>query len=129
MIATHTRRDGTFVCKPSGVLDRSSSIALGHVVDDAMTVGSDIVIDLIRVRHIDASGLTAVFRCLRRVRTTGGAAKVINTQPQVRRWIELVAVTGATSWPARAGHDAGRSTRSKRAAEASRRSTLSFGLR
>jgi anti-anti-sigma factor len=107
VIATHVRRDGTVVCMPLGELDLSSSVSLRHLVDDAWLVGYDIVIDLTRVRHIDATGLTVIFKCMRRVRSTGGTVRVVNLQPQVRRSIEVVTVTGATGAPARAdSHDA-----------------------
>jgi anti-anti-sigma factor len=129
VIATHTRRDGTLVCKPLGVLDWSTSLALGHVVDDALMVGSDVVIDLVRVRHIDASGLTAVFRCMRRVHTAGGTVQVINRQPQVRRWINLVAVAGATNMPARPDSQGAQGEpKAKQPAGATNRPMVSLGL-
>jgi anti-anti-sigma factor len=78
---------------------------LCRVVDDALLVWSDVVVDLIGVRRIDASGLSAIFRCMRRVRTAGGTVQVINPQSQVRRWIEMVSVTDAASPPARADGD------------------------
>jgi anti-anti-sigma factor len=107
LIATHAGEDGILVCKPSGVLDWSTSVAFRHVVDYALLVGSDVVIDLTRVPRIDASGLTAIFRCMRRARSTEGTVQVINPQPQVRRWIKMLAVTGVTKAPAWAdGHDA-----------------------
>ena len=103
MLETHIRND-EHVCRPRGDLDWRTSVALRQVIHDALSPGAVVVIDLGRVRYIDAVGLSAMGSILRQARSVGATVRLCNIDPQVRWWMDLVGVvspahrapTGAT---------------------------------
>lgn len=86
MIQIENCQDNTTVLRLSGDLDLISSFHLRHVVYDILEPGLDLVIDLRRVRTIDAVGVSALIGSVRRVRASGGRARVTNAKPRVR-WL------------------------------------------
>jgi anti-anti-sigma factor len=92
MIETQTRSDGRIVLRPFEDLDWAGSLALRHLVHDALSPGLDVVIDLREVDHVDAVGLSAIAGVIRRVRAVGGETDLCNPRPRVRRRLELAGI-------------------------------------
>jgi anti-sigma B factor antagonist len=92
MIETMSSKSG-FLIKVWGNLDWMGAVTLRHVVQDSLQAGMQIVIDLGHVHAIDAVGISALVGTVRRVRATGGTARVCNVPPRLRRYVDLAGVT------------------------------------
>lgn len=99
MIETCFHRDIGTVCKPWGELNWRTSLALRHVVDDALIPGSTLIIDLTHVPFVDAVGLSDLAGCLRRARTIGATISLRHARPHVQRRIDLVLVSDLPHLP------------------------------
>jgi anti-anti-sigma factor len=97
MLEMHIRND-EHVCRPWGDLDWRTSVTLRQVVHDALSPGAVVVIDLGRVRYIDAVGLSAMLSSLRQARSLGARVRLCNIDPQVRWRMELVGVVSPAHW-------------------------------
>ena len=84
MIEIEHQHDSTVLCRPSGDLDLPGSLTLRHVLADILRPGLKVVIDLRHVRVVDAVGVSALVGTGRRVRSVGGTARIINTNPRLR---------------------------------------------
>ena len=92
MIETESTSDSTLICRVSGELDFDSGVTLRHLVGDLLRPGLDLVVDLGQVAFIDAVGVSALVGTVRRVRATGGSARVCNVSPRARWVLELAGV-------------------------------------
>jgi anti-anti-sigma factor len=107
MIETQIRPDGKLELRPFGDLDWTGSLALRHLVHDAFYPGIDVVIDLRRVAHVDAVGLSAIAGVIRRVQAVGGEVDLCHPRPSVRRRLELAGIYHLSLLrPVRTGNDA-----------------------
>src|SRR5437660_680343 len=74
----------------SGELDAVNSPRLDHAIADLLAEGRrQFLIDLIAVSFVDSSGLSALVRGLKRVRTGAGTLRLAGLQPGVRKVFEL----------------------------------------
>jgi anti-anti-sigma factor len=90
MIEIEYRPDSTIVCRPSGDLDFTASIAFRHVMSDLLRPGLNIVIDLRYVGGIDATGVSALVGSIRRAQAVGGTARISNANSRVKWFVRLV---------------------------------------
>ena len=96
----------SIVCRPCGELDWANAVSLRRFISGALRPGTEVVIDLGDIGRIDAVGLSALVGSVRRVRASGGKARVSNPRPQVQRRMQLVGVHGLlTGCSARNGND------------------------
>jgi anti-sigma B factor antagonist len=91
MIETISSRSG-FLIKVWGKLDWMGAVTLRHVVHDSLQPGMQMVIDLGHVDAIDAVGISALVGTLRRVRATGGTARISNVPARLRRYVDFTGV-------------------------------------
>lgn len=89
-IDSHAQNDALIV--PRGNLDWIAATELRHTVDYLLHLRLNFVIDLGRTNRVDASGLSAVVGSIRRARTVGINACVVNPRPSVRRQLGLVSI-------------------------------------
>ncbi|HEX6393785.1 MAG TPA: STAS domain-containing protein [Acidimicrobiales bacterium] len=92
MIEIQTCTDGRVKLRPFGDFTWTSAVSLRHLVHDAICQELDLTIDLSRVEGIDAAGLSALVGSIRRARSAGGTAQVINARPRVTAVFELAGV-------------------------------------
>lgn len=92
MIETQAGPNASVHLRPFGNLDWIGAMSLRHVVQDALRPGVQLVIDLSRVRSIDAVGVSALVGSVRRVRAVGGEVQISNPVPGVTRRLELAGV-------------------------------------
>jgi len=92
MIEIESRADSGVVVIPSGNLDWIGATALRHAVDAILGLRVDFVIDLSRTNRVDATGMSALVGSIRRARTLGINACIVNPMPSVRRQLGLVSI-------------------------------------
>jgi anti-anti-sigma factor len=92
VIETPARPGSSIVCRPLGNLDWAAAMWLRHVVRESLQPGVEIVIDLSRVRSIDAVGMNAVVGSIRLAEALGGTARICNARLEVQRLVDLVGV-------------------------------------
>jgi anti-anti-sigma factor len=78
------------LCRPTGDLDWRSSVALRRVMRDTLLPGTAVVIDLGRVRYIDAVGVGTILSILSQARLVGATMELRNIHPPVRWKLKLV---------------------------------------
>jgi anti-sigma B factor antagonist len=103
VIETYVCVDRQRLLVPLGDLDWVSAFSLRHAVHDLMEPGIEILIDLSRVESIDATGISALVGCARRVKAAGGTARICNAPPQVQRRLEHVGADRLL-WPGQQGN-------------------------
>jgi anti-anti-sigma factor len=92
MIETTTCADGSVRLLAHGELSGITAVSLRHLVADSIDQGVMLIIDLLRVDRIDADGVSALVGTVRRARSVGTQAQVINAQPEVKATFELAGV-------------------------------------
>jgi anti-sigma B factor antagonist len=76
---------------PSGDLDLATAEAFRHLVQEGLVGDPDVlVVDLTDVPFLDSSGIAVLAGAVRHQRARGAAVKVSNSQPIVKRALELV---------------------------------------
>ena len=83
MIETNTYADGRVRLRAFGELSGTTAVSLRHLVADSVGQGVTLIIDLRRVERIDAEGVSALVGTVRRARSVGGHAQVVNARPEV----------------------------------------------
>lgn len=92
MIERNTYTNGGVRLRVSGELSCITAVSFRHVVDDSVGQGVTIVIDLGSVERIDAEGVSALVGTVRRARSVGGHAHVVNARPEVEATFQLAGV-------------------------------------
>lgn len=92
MIETNTCADGRVRLCAFGEFTSTTAESLRHLVGDSLGPGVQLVIDLSRVERIDPEGVSALVGAVRRARSVGGMAQVVNARLQVRATFELAGV-------------------------------------
>lgn len=86
----------------SGEVDWSAKRELCSLAKLVSTFGEPVDFDLSRVGFVDRAGWAAVCAAAEIVRASGGAARIVNPSPEVKRLTDLLAMTGvARAHPAR----------------------------
>ena len=94
MIETNTCSDGGARLRAFGDFCSGTAVSLRHLVNDSVYHGLRLTIDLGRVEHIDAEGVSALVGSVRRARAIGGTLRIVNARPRVRAIFELAGVDG-----------------------------------
>jgi len=106
MIEVRLGAGPSIVCRPRGDLGWANAMPLRQLAGGSARPGADVVIDLGDVSCIDAVGLSTLVASVRRVRASGGNARVSNLQPQVQRRMQLMGVHRLlTGCPAKEGDE------------------------
>lgn len=84
--------NSSLLLRPTGDLDWFGATSLRHAVADCLAERVQFVIDLRRVKYIDAVGISALLGTLRRARAVGGEVRVVNPRPAVRHRLQLAGV-------------------------------------
>ena len=92
MIDTITCGDGRLRLRAFGEFSSTAAESLRHVVGDSLEQGVHLLIDLSPVERVDAEGVSALVGAVRRARSVGGTAQVVNARPLVRATFELAGV-------------------------------------
>jgi anti-anti-sigma factor len=92
MIET-TSSKSSFLMKVWGNLDWMGAVTMRHVVEDSLQPGMPVVIDLSHTDAVDAVGISALVGTVRRVRATGGTARICNVPARLRSFVDLAGVT------------------------------------
>ena len=92
MIETNTCADGRVRLKAFGEFSGATATSLRHLVAGSVDQGMTVIIDLRRVERIDAEGVSALVGTVRRARSVGGDAQVVNARPEVKATFELAGV-------------------------------------
>lgn len=92
MIEVRLGNGPSTVCRPRGDLDWANAVSLRRFISGSAGPGANVVIDLGDVASIDAVGLSTLVESVRRMRASGGQARVSNLRPQVQRRMQLVGV-------------------------------------
>ena len=92
MIETNTYADGRVRLRAFGEFNWATAVSLRHLVADSVGQGVTLLIDLGRVERIDAEGVSALVGTVRRARSIGGQAHVVNARPEVKATFELAGV-------------------------------------
>ena len=92
MIETNTYADGCVRLRTFGEFSGATAVSLRHLVADSVGQGVTIVIDLHRVERVDAEGVSALVGTVRRARSVGGHAHVVNVRPEVEATFQLAGV-------------------------------------
>jgi len=82
--------DVTVATVPVDELDASNSAELKRDIAPVLEGNTRVVIDLVRLRFVDSSGLGAMLSCLRQLSAKGGDLKLCCMSKQVRAAFELV---------------------------------------
>ncbi len=84
-LAVDSRDGGGTAIRVAGELDISSAPELDEALDEALTAGGEVTIDLEGCTFIDSTGISVIVRAARRLVEEGGrrlAVERINAQPQ-----------------------------------------------
>jgi anti-anti-sigma factor len=92
MIESYTCADGRVRLRAFGEFSGATAVSLRHLIADLVGPGVMVIIDLRRVERIDAEGLSALVGTVRRTRSVGGDAQVINARPELKTTFELAGV-------------------------------------
>lgn len=92
MIETISNESSVLI-KVWGNLDWMGAVTLRHVVHDAVQPGMQTLIDLSHADAIDAVGISALVGTVRRVRASGGTARICNVPSGLRRYMDVAGVT------------------------------------
>jgi anti-sigma B factor antagonist len=92
MIETNTHADGCVRLRAFGEFSVATAVSLRHMVADSVGQGVLLIIDLRRVECIDAEGVSALVGTVRRARSVGGDAQVVNARSEVEATFELAGV-------------------------------------
>jgi anti-anti-sigma factor len=92
--------DSTIICRPSGDLDYLSAGTFRHVITDLLRPQLKIVIDLRHAHDVDVVGLRALIGAARCVRSVGGTARIVNTNPRPRCLLRSVGAGQLIELPA-----------------------------
>jgi anti-anti-sigma factor len=87
--AKSTVEDGVQVVELSGEFDNSNAGELKKHVEQAVSEGRPLLIDLARCTFIDSAGLAALVAAQRRLTEASGSFAVCCPAPQVTRLLEL----------------------------------------
>jgi anti-anti-sigma factor len=92
MIETRTYTDGRVRLRAFGEFSGAAAVSLRHLVADSVGQGVMVILDLRCVERIDAEGVSALVGTVRRARSVGGDAQVVNARPKVKATFELAGV-------------------------------------
>ena len=92
MIETITSADGRVRLRAFGEFNSTAAESLRHLLGDSLDQGLHLLIDVSRVERVDAEGLSALVGVVRRARSVGGTAQVVNARPIVTATFELAGV-------------------------------------
>jgi anti-anti-sigma factor len=92
MIETNTYKDGRVRLTAFGEFSGATAVSLRHLVVDSVGHGVMVIIDLHGVERIDAEGVSALVGTVRRARSAGGDAQVVNARPEVEASFQLAGV-------------------------------------
>jgi anti-anti-sigma factor len=92
MIETNTYADRRVRLRAFGEFSGATAVSLRHLVADSVGHGVLVIIDLRCVERIDAEGISALVGTVRRARSVGGHAQVVNARPEVKAIFELAGV-------------------------------------
>jgi anti-anti-sigma factor len=92
MIETNTCADGRVKLRAFGEFSGATAVSLRHLVVDSVGQGVVLVIDLRCVERIDTEGVSALVGTVRRGRSVGGEARVVNARPEVKATFQLAGV-------------------------------------
>jgi anti-anti-sigma factor len=92
MIETNTYADGRVRLRAFGDFSGATVVSLRHLVVDSVGQGVMLVIDLRCVERIDAEGVSALVGTVRRARSVGGDARVVNAGREVKATFRLAGV-------------------------------------
>jgi anti-anti-sigma factor len=90
VIEIYSHSDTTWVYQPTGDLDMAQSFHFRHVVADILRPLVTIEIDLHRVDHFDAVGMSALIGTIRRANAVGGRAIITHAPPIVESFLRLL---------------------------------------
>nr|WP_260408581.1 STAS domain-containing protein [Planomonospora venezuelensis] len=91
------RHKGSAVHRVSGEIDIATAPALRARLQNALTAGGRLLVDLSGVTFMDARGLSALVAVNNRARELGGAVHLVGVPAAVRRLLRLTGLNGLSS--------------------------------
>ena len=88
VVVSTARARGTLVTA-AGELDAAGAIRLQAQLDDAVTAGGRVSLDLSRVTHVSADALAVLVGAYSRLRDTGGGLVIAGASPAVVRVLRI----------------------------------------
>lgn len=87
-----SEKDGILIVAPDGRLVAACSEDLKTLVSARLETTPKVVVDLLKMTHIDSSGLGALVALLQRANALGGTVKLANLQPHPRIVFDITKV-------------------------------------
>lgn len=88
-VVVTTARDGGPHLTAAGELDAAGAVRLRAQLDDALSSGRDVTLDLARVTHVSADALAVLVAAFRRLRESGGSLVLTELSPAVVRVLRI----------------------------------------
>jgi anti-anti-sigma regulatory factor len=92
VIEIQTYADGRVRLRAFGDFTWTSAQSLRHLLDSPICPGAQLTIDLGGIESIDEVGVTSLVGYVRRARSAGGSAHVVNARPRVRILLKVIGV-------------------------------------